>query len=151
MTERPEFDPLRPMQHWIAILQRAGITPTSDDAEAAAAFPLPLLPLFESFCRTRVQHSLAEVFLAFLERLQELDAAIPSEEELDQAPKLEKWGVAMRTTTICVFTGEVAGHPRIRDTASIVTTPLLPQLTRLDCSSRMPSAPSSRAAIHPVC
>ena len=29
-----------------------------------------------------------------------------------------------------------------------VTTPLIPQLTRLDCPLRMPSAPSSKAAIH---
>ncbi|MBR2655574.1 MAG: hypothetical protein IKD58_03625 [Loktanella sp.] len=125
MTDRPEFNPLRPMQHWIAILQRAGIAPNSDDDEAAAALPLPLLPLYDSFCRTRVQHSLAEGFLAFLERLQELDAAIPSKEELDQAPKLEKWGVAMRVTTICVFTGKVAGHLRIRDTASIFTSAVI--------------------------
>jgi len=33
----------------------------------------------------------------------------------------------------------------------IVNTPLLPQLTRLDCSSRMSAASSSRAATHPAC
>jgi hypothetical protein len=31
-----------------------------------------------------------------------------------------------------------------------VSAPLIPQLTRLDCRLRVPAAPNSTAAVHPV-
>ena len=112
MHYQPEFDRYRPMQHWICILLRAGVTPATNDADVAAALPLPLTPLYKAFSSTRFELSPAKKHLAFVDYLQERDRAIPSAEQLDQAPELGKWSMAMKPSTICVLLGLVAGHPK---------------------------------------
>lgn len=116
------FDPHHPMRHLIARIDPTTLSDDVSEAAIAAALPQPFRKMYQEFRRSA--HGSAQPGLkAFLNYINTLDDATPTEIDLEAALELCGWSLVRRpAATFCQLVGYVVGHPRYRHGSPLVTS-----------------------------
>jgi hypothetical protein len=108
------IDPRRPYMGEIATLKTLNAFQDTQALRQLMSFRIRELIFDFSLMRTDKDTPEREQIAAFLDHLDALSSGVPTTEELEEAPVLDRW-CAIHDTDTVVLIGYVTGHPHLRD------------------------------------
>lgn len=114
------FDLYRPLKNYVDQLMQVKQSDIDAAHDIDMIIPHELTVLFNHFCRSQREQTLAANFGLFTEHLAALDSI--EFDENDDAPSLHGWSLAQHPTSLCSALGYTVEHPRLRYGSPVVTS-----------------------------